>query len=602
MTHPLLPEFPPVSKEQWREAAEKALRGKSPDDLIWTPEKGIDIAPYYHPEDLEGLSEGLDSQPGQYPFRRGNAFQIHGPGWQIVQELYAESLNSEWITHALKNEARAISITGFQETPSPEDVFTHLKAFDFSGAALHLHLNQPPVMTVLELVKSLRMRKIRKHLLTGTLWNDPISMSAAEGNSVSDVSMGNCEGGMINARNLPNLRALGLDFSYIHDMGGSIVQELAFALSTLVDYLDYFEETESVLSRKEILSHVAVTFSLGTGFFPEIAKLRAFRILFSKVVSAYGIREPELQSPFLMVRTSRSQQTVYDRHNNLLRATTSAMSGIIGGANAIMVTGYDQSQSAGNAQSARLARNIQHLLKYESYLDQVSDPAGGSYYVEILTDKIAKAAWELFRKIEKLGGFSKLVKEGLILKMLEESAEKKDRAFAHRRSVIVGSNHYPNPAEKLETAPERDFYSPFEALRFQMDQSEASPKAYLLAFGDLKMRNARSQYSRNLLGCLGIEIVESSTPEDLSASITEAKKLQPEIVVLCSADETYQAEGKELISTLKEALPKTHFLIAGKPENIQDLGADNHFYQGMNALDFLNHLSSRLLSNKNADI
>ncbi|MEZ4776403.1 MAG: methylmalonyl-CoA mutase family protein [Bacteroidia bacterium] len=589
MSLPLFQEFPPVSSDAWRKQAEAALKGRTIESLHFEPEKFLSLAPWYREEDIRHLNHELLIPPGKFPFRRGNRFHAYGPGWQIVNEISADQPQAiQILEKILTHPPEAIALSGYYRLPEPKETEALLSQIHLPSTAVHLEVNQRPVQTVLDLVKLLLIRKFRKNELTGTLYNDPISKAASAGKAVHPVEMAHCEGGLINGRNLPNFRTLGLDFSWVQEMGGTITEEIAFALAVVTDYLDFFEQTKSVLARKEILENIAITFSAGSDFFMEAAKLRAFRILYAKLIAAWGETRADLQSPFLITRTSRQNLSLYDRHNNLLRATTASISAIAGGTNALIVTAFDRMKGPEDIQSARLSGNIQHLLRHESYLDKVTDPGGGSWHLEILTDQLAEAAWTRFQKIEKLGGFSQMMKEGQILQLLEHSAEKKDTDFASRKSVMVGVNQYPGSTEAFPDIHAHEFLSPFEVLRLEMDkrtaQSGKRPVAFLMTFGDVKMRNARKQFARNLLGCLGLKIGEEG----------EIQSAAPDIVVLCSSDADYLENGKTMIEKAKKQAPGAVIIIAGKPEGVEALQADDYIFAGMNALEFLQKLAARI--------
>lgn len=588
--------FPPVEGANWRANIEKDLKGKPFESLVWRTLEGFDLQPYYRREDL---AAGTDTPPGVYPFRRGNTFNAAEPGWQPVQELTADHTDA---AHRL-DEALAAEVPAFRlVSQEDEGVGDLLGRLTLKDHAVHLHLAQEPTLTVADLYSSLAGQGIDRKLLTGTLTNDPISAAAAADQAAETAALGRCEAGLVHALPSPYLRALGLDLSYVEHQGGTLAQQIAFGLSTLVDYLTFFEATGSQLTREQVLANVAVTFPTGGSFFMEVAKLRAFRMLYAQVVAHYGIEDPELQSPFLIARTSRWNKARYDLHNNLLRNTTEAISAIVGGANAVVVGAFNEVNGVETAQSARLARNIQGLLKFESYLNRTQDPAGGAYYVEQLTDELAQAAWKLFQAIESEGGFTESLEVGHISERLEAAANVKRDRLSKRKAVLVGVNQYPNTSEiqapPSEAPPYARAADAFEMIRYRVDalaRAGKRPQAFLLAFGDLRMRNARLQFSRNLLGVGGLEGVETATPDDLEASLQEAVALKPAVVVLCGGDPDYFEAGKTVIARLREALPGAQLLLAGKPEGWQDLGVDEAIFAGQDAVAFLAQLTSKVL-------
>jgi methylmalonyl-CoA mutase len=187
----------------------------------------------------------------------------------------------------------------------------------------------------------------------------------------------------------------------------------------------------------------------------EVAKLRAARLLWSKILEAYSVKE-EKQKIFIHSKTSQFNQTYFDPFVNSLRTTTEAFSAIVGGVDSIQTNPYDESFNVSDDFSKRLARNTQIILKEESHLDQVIDPAGGSYFVEKLTDDIANAAWKLFQIIEEKGGMLKAIQSGFIQDEIAKIADVKKKDFAKRKSILVGTNMYANPKEEMIEKTNKD--------------------------------------------------------------------------------------------------------------------------------------------------
>ena len=416
MSANLFEEFDAISTEAWREKITADLKGKPFEKLIWSPEEGIELNPYYRKEDLSYSQYGIDSLPGEFPFRRGNLINASGDGWQIVQSIQLDDEESALarLEESELGEIHAFYLTQWERGSEVPNLGTLLSAFDLSQQALHIDVPVEPAFLSLDIYSQMGSKGMDRKALTGTLINDPISKAAAKGKRAELHTFARIEAGIQNFNPSPWFRGVGLDLSYVHEQGGSMTQQIAFALGTLVDYIDWLEVSESKVTLEDLLRRISVTFSLGTNFIMEIAKLRAFRLLYAKVVQAYGIEDASLQSPFILVKTDKLNQTQYDYYNNLLRTTTEAISGVIGGANAVIVQGFDGLRQAEDAQSSRLARNIQHLLKHESYLDKVIDPAGGSYYIEQATDALGQAAWKMFQDIEKEGGFLEWVEVGKV--------------------------------------------------------------------------------------------------------------------------------------------------------------------------------------------
>lgn len=330
-----------------------------------------------------------------------------------------------------------------------------------------------------------------------------------------------------------------VDAARWHEQGATSVQELAFALA---------EASELFSAGGEV---PALVFGVGANYFFEIAKLRAARILFANVAAAYG-RDQEVR---IVARTALANKSLYDPYTNLLRATTEALSAVLGGCDALAV------QPA--RFNPRLALNVQRILKEESHLDIVADPAGGSYYVEALTQALASAAWKLFQELEAEGGFAKAA--GTVAGLVEAARAEKEKAVSSRRKTLVGVNNYPDvneraldEAEALSSAGWR-MAAPIESVRLRTERHARKtgkrPKALLLKRGDLKMRMARATFCQNFFGCGGFEIAES---EELQAA---------DLVVLCSSDAEYVEFARDVCARTKAPV-----VVAGNPkEQIEEL-------------------------------
>lgn len=337
-----------------------------------------------------------------------------------------------------------------------------------------------------------------------------------------------------------------------HENGATSVEELAFALAEGVERLAAAADPGAEAAS------LGFVFAVGSNYFFEIAKLRAARMLWAQAVTAFGVTAPEAARMRIHARTALANKSIYDPYTNLLRATTEALSAVAGGCDSLTVMPARF--------SGRLARNVQLILKEECHLDGVADPAGGSYYVEALTDALAREAWKLFQQVEERGGFAAAA--GFIAERLAASRATKEKALATRRRVLVGVNNYPDLGERalseadgLAQAGWR-MARPFEEIRLRTERHAAAagrtPRVLLLKRGDLKMRMARATFCQNFFGCAGFEIVES---EELDPAAS--------LVVLCSSDAEY-------LEIAREVAPQTSapVIVAGNPkEQIAELQA-----------------------------
>jgi methylmalonyl-CoA mutase len=342
----------------------------------------------------------------------------------------------------------------------------------------------------------------------------------------------------------------------LHEAGAHGIQELGYAIAMGVERLAELTAKKSV---DDAAKEIEFVMAVGPSYFIEIAKLRAARLLWAQAVAAFNPKSPDAGTMRLNVRTPRRNKSVFDQHTNILRAATEALSAVIGGCDQLTVEafGFDE----------HLAVNIQRILQEESHLDAVADPAGGSYYIEMLTDSIAKAAWKLFQQTEAEGGYSKALASGSIGKALEATRAARDKAMSSRRRSLVGVNNYPNliektpagedlPAELSSSLPIYRVSEPFEKIRRRtLDHAAATgryPKVLLLTSGDVKMRGARSNFCLNFFGCGAFDMIVSEEYKDANA----------DLIILCSSDSEYLALAQDVCSKVKVPV-----LVAGNPKD-----------------------------------
>jgi methylmalonyl-CoA mutase len=334
----------------------------------------------------------------------------------------------------------------------------------------------------------------------------------------------------------------------LHEAGAHAIQELGYTIAAGVERLDELTVNDSV---DAAAAHIEFVFAVGPHFFIETAKLRAARLLWAQAVRAFGATDPHVCRMRLHVRTPLRNKSAYDRYTNLLRVTTEALSAAVGGCDSLRIepAGFDE----------HLALNLQRILKEESHLDAVADPAGGSYYIEALTDSLAREGWKLFQQVEAEGGYKKAVASGSLDKALSAARVAREKAYSSRRRALVGVNNYPNLTEKQ---PETSIGSanriaePYEKIRRRTTAHARAtgryPKVLLLKRGDVKMKGARSNFCLNFFGCAGFDIVESEEYEGTDA----------DLIVLCSSDPEYLAFAREVCPKVTAPV-----LVAGNPKD-----------------------------------
>ncbi|MCL2413497.1 MAG: methylmalonyl-CoA mutase family protein, partial [Bacteroidales bacterium] len=343
--------------------------------------------------------------------------------------------------------------------------------------------------------------------------------------------------------------------------------------------------TEAGLNIDEIAERMTLHVAVGSNYFMEIAKIRTARMLWANMLKVHNAKHTQV---FVHASTSKWNKSIYDPNVNMLRTTTESMSAALGGANSIHVDAYDSTYKCADEFSARIARNQQIILKEESYFDKIADPSGGSYYIENLTDAIAQHAWKLFQDTEDAGGFTAALKAGTIQDTIAKTAQQRDLDIANRKTIILGTNQFPNQHETMldKIEPECNMScscatageykklhlyrgsEAFEDLRLATERAVKSgkkkPIVFLLTYGNLAMRKARAGFALNFFGCAGYEIIDNAgfkTPEEGANAALSAKA---DIVVLCSSDDEYPELVNGVCAVLKG---KASICLAGHPGN-----------------------------------
>jgi methylmalonyl-CoA mutase len=459
-------DFPPPSPGDWRKEAEAALKGAPFEKkLVTGTYEGIDLQPIYTLEDTRGLAH-LNGMPGFAPHVRGSrAAGYLGNPWEVCQEIPCarpQELN-EALKHDLQRGQTAVNLqldrasrlgrdsdrAGSDDVGVNGTAISHLA--DLGAALAGIDLETYPLyieagFSALEmsmlLWAYLRQQGIDPAKVRGSVEADPLRFLLSEGSLPLGLTaafdhMAEATGWAV--RRAPGLKTIGVGGLAFHEAGASGVQELAFALATGLEYL------ERMLARDMAIDDVArsmrFNFGIGPFYFMEVAKLRAARLCWSKIIETLGGSEASRRMT-IHVRTSGSNRTVYDPYVNMLRTTTGTFAAIVGGADSIHSGGFDEGFRQPDTFSRRIARNTQVILSQEAHLDRLIDPAGGSYYVETLTHEVSQRAWRLFQEIETKGGMAGALAQGFPQQEIAGVVARRTADMAKRKRVMVGINMY----------------------------------------------------------------------------------------------------------------------------------------------------------------
>lgn len=605
--------FPECSYEEWRAKVEADLKGADFNKkLVWRTNEGFNVEPVYRAENIADFKT-VDTLPGEYPYVRGTRTDND---WLIRQEVLAET-PAEANAVAKEIITKGVTSLGFNVTLESEaDVKTLLDGIDIKKYELNFKCCPRKAISLAKVLVdylrnngllndfhgSIDFNPMRRALKHGTEFPGDIKAMALE---LLDV-----------VKIVPELRVLAVDSYMFCDAGAYIFQELGYALAWGAEWLTML--TDAGVKADEVARRIKFNMGASSNYFMEIAKFRAARMVWSQIVEQYK-PESKLSSKMLChAVTSRFNQTIYDAHVNLLRSQTETMSAALAGVDSITTTPFDVPYKTPDAFSERIARNQQFLLKEESHLDKVVDPAGGSYYVETLTVSLAKEAWKLFLDVEEKGGFLACINDNSIQKAINATAEKRHVDVARRKEILLGTNQYPNinetAAQKIETTgcscgchheeggeaqgtglSRKRAASDFEALRLATEAASNRPKVFMLTIGNLAMRLARAQFSTNFFGCAGYEIIDNLGFDTVQEGVDAAIEKGADVIVLCSSDDEYAALAPEAFKYLDG---RAMFVVAGAPacmEELQAVGINDFIHVRCNVLETLQSFNAKLL-------
>ncbi len=426
-TGPLFADFAAPSYEEWLEAVDKVLKGAPfAKKLVTKTYEGIDLQPMYRQQDVENLPH-IDSLPGFAPYIRATPTLGYGEKrWEVCQELpystpqafneaaRADLERGQNSLNLLPDQATLAGLDadrayaeqvgqGGVSISSLTDMTQALKAIDLERTPLHIEAGNAGLPITALLIASMRHENKAADKLQGCIGMDPLGALASQGrllqplDSAYDEMAELTSWAVTHAPRLQTVNVLGYPY---RDAGGSAVQELAFALATAVEYMRELQNRGPAID--DIAPRIRFSFSVGGKLFMEIARLRAARLLWARIVAAFGGGE-EAQKMTLHVRTSRWNKTLYDPYVNMLRTTTEAFAGVVGGCDSMHVSPFDEVVGAPDEFSRRIARNTHTVLREECDIARTIDPAGGSWYVETLTDAVARKSWNLFQAAEVAG-------------------------------------------------------------------------------------------------------------------------------------------------------------------------------------------------------
>lgn len=588
----LAAEFPDATQEQWQRLVEGVLRksgrevsGEAAEDALSTTlEDGLRTRPLYTAHD-SAPDPGL---PGFAPYVRGGRPEGGIAGGWDVRQRHAAAPDGALVTDLENGVTSLWLLVGRGGIPVP-GLARALDGVYLDLAPVVLDAGRDTEAAAAELFRLYDERDVDPKTVRGNLGADPLGYEARTGEALAFAPVAALARRCV--EEFPGLRALTVDALPYHEAGGSAAQELGASLATGVAYLR--ELTEAGLGVEQALGQLEFRYAASADQFLTIAKLRAARRLWARVAEVSGAADAGAQVQHAV--TSPVMMSRRDPWVNMLRTTVATLAAGVGGADSVTVLPFDHAIGLPDAFARRIARNTSTILVEESHLARVIDPAGGSWYVERLTDELAHAGWEFFRTVERDGGQAAVLRSGRLRTDLATTWAERSKKLAKRREPVTGVSEFPLLAERpveREPAPEppsgglprvrRD--EAYEELRARSDAHLAAtgsrPRIYLATLGPAAAYTARAGFAANLFQAGGIEPVAEGSFEESGA--TEA--------VLCSSDALYAEQAAQTAESLKAAGAR-HVVLAGRGEFA---GVDSYVFAGCDAVAVLSETLDRM--------
>jgi methylmalonyl-CoA mutase len=615
----LFSEFPPTPTSEWRERVTADLKGADFNrKLVWRSGEGFDVQPMYRQEDLAGIGH-VGSFPGEFPFVRGNRRRDNE--WRVRQEIrVADPVTAN--RKALDVMNRGVDALAFVidagEGFSGEMMGRLLEGILLDCVEVNFVVGHGKARVLRLFQEVAAARGFDLAALEGGINIDPVGKLLVEGKwnnprpfeLVGDAIKGSAA--------MARFKVVEVGGYIFNNAGSSVVQELGFSLAAGVEYLDRL--TDLGLAVEEVAPRMRFHFATGSRYFMEIAKLRAARLLWARIVKAYAPADDGACMMHVHAETSTWNKTLYDPNVNMLRTQTEAMAAVLGGVDSFTVHPYDHVNGGTPSElGERVARNQQLLLKEESHFGKIVDAAGGAYYIEVLTRSIAEAAWELFLGVQEEGGFVKALEKGTVQAAVQATARKRSADVANRKENFLGTNQYPNFNEVIGTPPPASVLEPvdctapdavvetlkpfrgtqaFEAVRLRTDLHAGRigrrPVAYMFPMGSLAMRKARAQFACNFFSCAGFQVVDNNGFSTVEEGVRACEENRADIVVICSSDEEYETLAPAINAALAG---KAIVVVAGNPEcrpRLEAAGITRFIHVKNNLLDELKKYQDEL--------
>ncbi len=610
-TKKLFDQFAPVTPEEWRAKAEVDLKGADFEKkMVWRTNEGFNAQPLYRSVDIADLKQ-TKSLPGEFPYVRGTRYNND---WKVRQNIDVDDVQAA-NAKAVEVLGKGINSIGFHMHGSDVDLKALFKGIDLPACEINIMCcPKCAVKYAKELVEICKENGC-EDTFVGSITFNPFKRTFKHGEPFPGDIVAMATELMNVVKPVAHLRVFSVDSLALNNAGAYIYQELGYALAWGAEWMAMM--TEAGFTADEVANRIKFNMGVSTVYFMEIAKFRAARELWALIVKQFNPANDYSCMMNVNAETSRFNQTIYDSYVNLLRSQTEAMSAALACVDSIVVTPFDAPYKVSDDFSERIARNQQILLKEESHLDKVVDPAGGSYYVEMLTKNLAEQGWKLFLEVEDKGGFKAALESGDIINAVNASANARFDKVAKRREQLLGTNQFPNFTEKAAdkadackecnchcscnheetegavTLNTKRLATQFEEVRLATEHAANTPKVFMLTIGNLAMRLARAQFSDNFFACAGYELIDNNGFKTVKEGMDAAMEKKADVVVLCSSDDEYAALIPEAV---KELDGRAELVLAGpETDEFKAMGITNFINVRTNVLATLKAFNAKLL-------
>jgi len=560
---PLFSNFNPILKQEWLEKVTIDLKGEDFNrKLVWKNLSNIDLQPFYNTEDaLHHLNNTGENSQALINYRG-----IAVKSVESANKLALKAIE-EGATGLLFDLKEQVSATQLLKGVNLDEIAVSfiLNENEVAFAKEFFAFAEQNIKNNLNLKGYFDLQLITDYLITANLDTNKFETSEKL------VKL---------AENYPNFKAITISGNSYLNAGANQVQEVAYTLNSLVFLIEQYEHTDIPVAT--IFNNLHVQLVIGSEYFVEIGKFRAFNSLLHEVAIKYGVSK---FNHVLTAKTSVWSKSVTDAHTNLLRATTEAMSAILGNVDGVLIDPYDKEFNKPSDFSNRIASNIATILKEESYFGKVANPVDGAYYMEEVSSKIAEKALELFKDIEIQGGFYKAFESKVIQQQIAEIRQQKTKLISQRRLSMVGVNKFPN---LMETVPSKilsdgaiansKILTPrrasleIEAIRKVTEQlvekTNKRPLVALTSFGNLTMRKARAAFSYDFIGVSGFDVLPEKSYNSAEEAAKTSAKSDADVVILCSSDADYDENALTFVKTFRALNKDKVLLLAGNPEHL----------------------------------